>query len=111
MHARILKIQTEVERIPEAAMLFEESVIPLCKQQNGYKGGVFLSDRKSGQGIVITLWNTKEDMLTSERNRFFQEQVSKFISLFTAPPIREEYEVVYKEGQPPKIVDNKQDTP
>lgn len=97
MHARILKIQTEVERTDEAAMLFEESVIPLCKQQNGYRGGVFLSDRKSGNAIVITLWNTKEEMLASERNCFFQEQVSKFISFFTAPPIREEYEVVYED--------------
>ncbi len=97
MHARVLKVHTEVERIDEVSMLFEESVIPLCKQQGGYRGAVYLADRKNGQGILITLWNTKEDMLANERSRFFQEQVSKFIGFFTAPPIREEYEIVYRD--------------
>lgn len=97
MYARTLKIKTAVERIDEAAMLFEESVIPLCKQQSGYQGSVFLADRKNGENLMITLWRTKEDMLDNERSRFFQEQVSKFIGFFTAPPIREEFEVVFRD--------------
>jgi hypothetical protein len=36
-------------------------------------------------------------MLASERSRFFQEQVAKFIGFFTAPPIRESYEVLLLE--------------
>ena len=97
MHARVLKIHTEVERIDELSLLFQDSVLPLLKQQNGYQGGAFFADRKNGQGVLITFWNSKEDMLANERSRFFQEQVSKFISFFSAPPIREEYEVVYQD--------------
>jgi heme-degrading monooxygenase HmoA len=97
MHARTLTIHVEAERIDEAAMLFEESVVPLCKQQGGYRGAIYLADRKNGQNVVITFWKSKEDMLANERNRFFQEQVSKFIGYFTAPPIREEYEVAFKD--------------
>jgi len=97
MFARFLRIQTKIKRIDEASKLFEESVIPLCKTQKGYKGAYFLTDRKTGKSIPITLWESEKDMLANEQNRFFQEQVVKFMGLFTAPPIREAYEVVVQD--------------
>ena len=97
MFARFLRIKTKVERIDEVASLFEESVIPLCKTQKGYKGAYFLTDRKTGSSIPITLWESEEDMMATEQSRFFQEQVVKFLSFFKAPPIREAYEVIFKD--------------
>jgi heme-degrading monooxygenase HmoA len=94
MYARLLIVQTEPKRIDEASMLFEESVIPLCKDKKGYKGANFLADRKTGKCIFITRWESEEDMLATEQSRFFQEQVVKFIGFFTKNPIREAYEVV-----------------
>jgi len=97
MYIRLLIIQTETNRIDEASMLFEESVIPLCKDKKGYKGANFLADRKTGKCIVSTQWETEEDMLATERSRFFQEQVIKFLGFFTKNPIREAYEVVIED--------------
>lgn len=97
MFARILRIQTKIEQIDEASKLFEESVIPLCKDKKGYKGAYFLTDRKTGNSIPLTMWESEEDMLATERSRFFQEQVVKFLSFFKTSPIREAYEVVFKD--------------
>jgi heme-degrading monooxygenase HmoA len=97
MFARLLIIQTEPKRIDEASMLFEESVIPLCKDKKGYKGASFLADRKTGKCVFITQWESEEDMLATEQSRFFQEQVVKFIGFFTKNPIREAYEVVLED--------------
>jgi len=97
MFARLLRIKTKIERIDEAAKLFEESVIPLCKNQKGYKGAYFLTDRKTGVSILITLWENEEDMLDTESSHFFQEQLVKFMTFFKAPPIREAYEVVVQD--------------
>jgi heme-degrading monooxygenase HmoA len=97
MFARLLIIQTEPKRINEASMLFEESVIPLCKDKKGYKGASFLADRKTGKCVFITQWESEEDMLATEQSRFFQEQVVKFIGFFTKNPIREAYEVVLED--------------
>jgi len=97
MHARLLKIQTTPSRIDEAAMLFEESVIPLCKDKTGYKGAYFLGDRISGICLPITLWESEEDMKETEKSKFFQEQVIKFMDLFTAPPLKETFEVIYRD--------------
>lgn len=97
MFVRILRIQTKIDRIDEASKLFEESVIPLCKDKKGYKGAYFLTDRKTGNSIPLTMWESEEDMLATERSRFFQEQVIKFLSFFKTSPIREAYEVVFKD--------------
>jgi heme-degrading monooxygenase HmoA len=97
MFARVIRIKTKIERIDEAAKLFEESVVPLLKNQKGYKGAYFLTDRKTGVSIAITLWENEEDMLATESNHFFQEQLVKFMTFFKAPPIREAYEVVVQD--------------
>jgi len=97
MFARLLRIKTKIERIDEAAKLFEESVIPLCKNQKGYKGAYFLTDRKTGVSILITLWENEEDMLATESSHFFQEQLIKFMTFFKAPPIRDAYEVIVQD--------------
>ena len=94
MHARLLRFQTKTDRIDQASKLFEESVIPLCKKQKGYKGSFFLADREIGNCVPVTLWETEKDMLRTEHSRFFQEQIVKFMNLFTELPVREEYEVV-----------------
>jgi len=97
MFARLLRIKTNIERIDEAAKLFEERVIPLCKNQNGYKGAYFLTDRKTGVSIPITLWENEEDMLATESSHFFQEQLVKFMTFFKAPPLREAYDVIVQD--------------
>ncbi len=97
MFARVLRIKIKIERIDEAAKLFEESVIPLLKNQKGYKGAYFLTDRKTGVNIPITLWESEEDMLATESSHFFQEQLVRFMTFFKAPPIREAYEVVVQD--------------
>ena len=98
MFARILRFQTKPEKINDVAKLFEKNVLPMCKNQKGYKGASFLSDHKTGECIPITFWETEENMLENERNLFFQEQVAKFMNYFTEAPIREAYEVVVSES-------------
>lgn len=97
MYARLLRFQTRIDRVDQASKIFTESVIPLCKKQKGYKGAFFLADRETGNCVPVTLWETEEDMLTTEQSRFFQEQIVKFMNLFTEFPIREGYEIVLKD--------------
>ena len=97
MYARVLIMKVEIDRLDEASMLFKESVIPLCKDQKGYKGAYFLVDRKTGKCNVITIWDSEEDMMATEQSRFFQEQLVKFRRFFPPNPIREAYEIVVED--------------
>ena len=93
MHARMLRMQFKPERIDEAARLFSEDIVPNCRGQAGYRGAYFLVDRKLGECVPLTLWETEADMLATEENRFFQTQLVKFLGFFRHGLVRETYEV------------------
>ncbi len=97
MFVRLTIIHTEVGRIEEASKLFEESVIPAFRTQKGYQAAYFLSDRISGKSICMSLWDSEEDAVSNEQSHLYQEQLIKFMDLFTADPYREGYELVVKD--------------
>jgi heme-degrading monooxygenase HmoA len=97
MFARLLRIQTHLDRIDEAAKLFENQVVPSIKTIKGHIGAKFMADRKTGNCVIMTMWETEEDLLNTELSRLFQEQLVKFMQYFITPPIREVYEVLYTE--------------
>lgn len=97
MFARLTIARISPDRADEFVKRYKESVIPAAKSQKGYLGAQVLMDRKTGNGMVITLWESEEDAVANERNRYYQEQVTKFITFFKKPPIREGYEVVFRD--------------
>lgn len=97
MFARVLRSQFRVDKITEATRTFREMVIPLCRKQRGFKGGYFLNDSKTGDSVIMTLWDSEDDMLANEASHFFQEQIARFIPFYAKPPIREAFEVTIRE--------------
>lgn len=97
MFARLTIIHTEIGSIHEASRLFEESVIPAFRTQKGYQGAYFLSDQKTGKSICMSLWNTEQDALSNEQSHLYQEQLVKFMNLFTSDPYREGYELIVED--------------
>ncbi len=93
MYARMLRMQIKPERIDEAARLFAEDVVPSCRTQAGYRGSYFLVDRKLGECVPVTLWETEAEMMATEENHFFQTQLMKFLGFFHHGLVREAYEV------------------
>ena len=93
MFARLTIVQMKSDKIDETRKIYEESVIPAAKSQKGYRGAYLLTDRKTGKGISMTLWDSEEEAVANEQSGYYQEQVSKFKEFFTAPPVREGYEV------------------
>jgi heme-degrading monooxygenase HmoA len=98
MFARVLKMSLKVDKIAEATRIFRDTVVPLCRTQQGFKGSYYLSDLKTGESVALTFWETKEDMLATEASRFFQEQVTRFIPFYAKPPIRRAFEVEVSAG-------------
>jgi len=97
MQARLLRMQVRPERIDDAARIFAEEVVPGCRVQAGFRGALFLVDRKLGECLPVTLWETEAEMMATEENRFFQNQLMKFLGLFHHGLVREAYEVAFIE--------------
>ena len=93
MNARVTIVQIVPGKLDEAVGLYRDSVVPAAKQQKGCKGLYLLTDCNTGRGISITLWETEADMTAGENSGYYQQQLAKFKDVFSAPPVREAYEV------------------
>jgi heme-degrading monooxygenase HmoA len=93
MFARFTSVEVNVDKIDELIKLFEDSIVPAAKSQKGYRGAYLFTDRKTGKGCVISLWNSEEDAVANEQSGYYKEQVGKAAEFFTGPPVQEGYEV------------------
>lgn len=93
MNARATIVQILPSKVDEAVDLYRDSVVPAARQQKGFKGVYLLTDRNTGKGISITLWETVADMTAGENSGYYQQQLAKFKDVFGAPPAREASEV------------------
>ena len=97
MNARVTTVQIRPDKMDEAIGIYRDSVTPAAQQQKGFKGLLMLTDRNTGKGISIALWETEADMMAGESSGYFQQQLAKFKDILSAPPVREQYEVSVQE--------------
>ena len=88
--------------VDDAVELFRGSVVPALHEQPGYEG-VYVLVSPEGQAMVLTFWESEEsaDAGIAGSRSFYSEQVEKFVTLYSAPPGRETYEVVLAEEPTP----------
>jgi len=72
--ARLTIVQVKIDKLDETRKIFEENVIPAAKSQKGYRGGYLLTDRKTGKGVSITLWDSEEDAIANEQSGYYQHR-------------------------------------
>jgi len=94
MYARVTTLSFKIDKAEEGIRLFEESVVPAARAQKGFRGITLLADREAGRCVALTFWDDEASARANEENRYYQEQLVKFIPLFTSPPVREGFEVV-----------------
>ena len=71
--------------------------MPETKSEKGYRGAYLLTDRKTGKGVSIILWDSEEDAIADEPSGLYPKQVDRYKEFFTAPPVREGYEVSFQD--------------
>ncbi len=93
MFARFTIVQVDASKIDEVIELYENSVVPGGQSQKGFCGIYLFTDRTTGKGYSISLWDSEADAVANEQSGYYKEQVGKFAQYFTAPPVQEGYEV------------------
>ncbi len=76
------------------ARIYRDSVMPAAKQLKGFKDGLLLLDPDTGKCMSISMWETEDDMIAGEASGYLKEQIAKFATVFTGPPVREHYEII-----------------
>ena len=96
MYARVTFATAQPGKIDETIKVMRDSILPAAKKQKGFKNLFFLTNRNTGKGVVIVLWNKELDMAAGESSGFYREQVAKVAPLLAGPPTLEHYEVSVK---------------
>lgn len=93
MHARLITVQIQHDQLDEASRLYQEQLLPIARQQSGFKGGWLLLDRHTGKGLAILLWQAETDLRAGEANPLLQQQMGHLAQTFVGTPWRECFEV------------------
>ena len=93
MFARHVTTVVKQDKIEEALKIYEESVIPEGKAQDGYRGIYLLTNEETGKIISISFWESEEHAVINEKSGYFREQVKKFDGMLLSPPVKEGFEV------------------
>ena len=93
MHARVSTAELRPGRMDEVIDISRDSVLPAAQQQRGFRSGLWLTDREANKIMIVSLWETREDMEAGERSGYYREQVGKFGGMLAGDVVREAYEV------------------
>ena len=94
MHARMTVIEGSAERMDAVVGQVESDVLPLLRQQRGFKGFTVIGDRASGKVVATSYWDSEGDMQASEDAvRASRERAAETVGASGAPTV-EHYEVL-----------------
>ena len=82
----------------DAVEIFEQSVVPALREQEGYEGCyVLLSE--DGKMLIMSFWESNEAARATRVSGFYQEQITKLADfvVYRQAPGREAYDVVVAE--------------
>ncbi len=93
MFARVTFTAVQPSKFDEAVKLNRDSIMPAAKKLKGFKAFYGLTNRDTGKGITISMWETEADMKAAESSGFYREQLAKAAPLLAGPATMEHYEV------------------
>ncbi len=103
MVARVMAGEIDAVRISldDAIGVFHESVLPVLREEDGYRGAyVLVSDE--AKMLALTFWETEqaaEAGIAGARSSS-AEQIEKFTTFYRSPPGRETYSVALADPPP-----------
>jgi quinol monooxygenase YgiN len=95
MYARFTEVTIDPKKREQTEMI-AASIFTAARQQKGFKGVSFCLDSK-GEGVFLSLWESKEALEANEASGYYKEQVAKLKDVLTRPTIRHMGEVKAQE--------------
>jgi heme-degrading monooxygenase HmoA len=95
MYARFTEVTIDPKKRDQAETL-AESIFTAARQQKGFKGVSFCLD-PMGEGVFLSLWESKEALQANEASGYYKEQLAKLKEVLTKPTTRHVGEVKAQE--------------
>ena len=93
MYARAVNVQFQAGKVDEASRIVKDDIVPVLKEQKGFKGQLLFTQPDTRKAISINLWETEADLTAFETSPLDGELMGKLASVLAGPPAGERYEV------------------
>lgn len=93
MYARVVNVEFKQGQLDEAKRIVNESVVPVLKQQKGFRRQFLLAQPETRKAISINLWETEADLKAFEEGPQYWEVLGKLATVLAAQPDSAAYEV------------------
>lgn len=93
MHARVTTVTFQRDKVDEAIKLLNSRGVEL-RGMKGFHNILFIADRATGKGTIMTLWNSEDDLKAIETNGYYQARLAELAPLCAGQPTREVFTVV-----------------
>jgi hypothetical protein len=102
MYARVTQLEIDTLRATtdEALDAFKETVLPQLREQDAFDGVCVLCN-PDGRGLILSFWATQDAAAAHSETGFYADVLANHMTLFTSPPGRERYEVLYADVPAP----------
>jgi heme-degrading monooxygenase HmoA len=61
-YTRVVRLKGDPNKVDEAIKLWTQDILPLLKKQKGFSGATLLGNRKTGDGLSVSYWETEANM-------------------------------------------------
>lgn len=61
-YARVVRLKGDPSKVDEAIRLYTQEILPLIKKQKGFTGVTLLGNRKTGDALTVSYWETETTM-------------------------------------------------
>ncbi|HEV2014217.1 MAG TPA: hypothetical protein VGR77_10085 [Candidatus Dormibacteraeota bacterium] len=61
-YTRVVRLKGDPNKVDEAIKLWTQDILPLLKKQKGFTGATLLGNRKTGDGLSVSYWETESTM-------------------------------------------------
>ncbi len=92
MYARMVTGQFKPEKLNYVTQTLEKEIIPLLRQQHGFKDEVTFFDEELKEMNAISFWENKQDLLKYERD-VYPKVHEKVADAFVSRPKAHDFEV------------------
>jgi hypothetical protein len=96
MYSRVTQLEIDTLRtdVEWAVELYRSEIVPRLREEEGYEGAYVLVTPE-GKAVLITFWETEEQ---AAETPFYSDAIAEYVTLFSAPPGRETYEVKFADA-------------
>ena len=93
MFARAVNVQFQTGKVYEASRIVQEVIVPVLKEQTGFRGQLLLIQPDTDKAISLNLWETEADLTAFETSPIYRDLMVKLAGVLAGPPAGERYEV------------------